>query len=51
MPTSPSDSSPMAGLRVAFFESRMAGPTSDLIKKQGGIPLAAPAAPGDPPGR
>jgi uroporphyrinogen-III synthase len=43
MSMSPSESSPMAGLRVAFFESRMAGPMADLIKKQGGIPLAAPA--------
>jgi uroporphyrinogen-III synthase len=34
---------PLAGLRVAIFESRMAGPTADLIVKYGGTPLAAPA--------
>jgi uroporphyrinogen-III synthase len=41
--TNPAESSPLAGVRVAFFESRMAGPTADLIVKYGGIPLAAPA--------
>jgi uroporphyrinogen-III synthase len=41
--TSPSESAPLAGLRVAIFESRMAGPTADLIAKHGGIPLSAPA--------
>ena len=41
--TSPSESAPLAGLRVAVFESRMAGPTADLIAKHGGIPLSAPA--------
>ena len=28
---------------MAFFESRMAGPTADLIAKHGGVPLSAPA--------
>ena len=41
--TSSSESAPLAGLRVAVFESRMAGPTADLIAKHGGIPLSAPA--------
>jgi uroporphyrinogen-III synthase len=35
--------SPLAELRVAFFESRLAGPTADMIAKYGGIPIAAPA--------
>jgi uroporphyrinogen-III synthase len=37
------ESVPLAGLRVAVFESRMAGPMADLIAKYGGIPLSAPA--------
>jgi uroporphyrinogen-III synthase len=41
--SSPSGSGPLAGLRVAIFESRMAGPTADMIAKNGGIPLSAPA--------
>jgi uroporphyrinogen-III synthase len=41
--TSPAESLPLAGLRVAVFESRMAGPTADLIVKHGGTPLPAPA--------
>jgi uroporphyrinogen-III synthase len=41
--SSPAESSPMAGLRVAIFESRMAGATADLIARYGGIPLSAPA--------
>ncbi len=41
--TSPSQSSPLAGVRVAVFESRMAGPTADMIAKHGGIALSAPA--------
>jgi len=41
--TSPSESAPLAGLRVAAFESRMAGPMADLIARYGGIPLSAPA--------
>jgi uroporphyrinogen-III synthase len=40
---SPSELPSLAGIRVAFFESRMAGPTADMITKYGGIPLAAPA--------
>lgn len=39
----PSEMGPLAGLRVAIFESRMAGTAADLIVKHGGIPLAAPA--------
>ena len=38
-----SESAPLAGLRVAVFESRMAGPTADLITKHGGVPLSAPS--------
>jgi uroporphyrinogen-III synthase len=38
-----SELSPMSGIRVVFFESRMAGPTADLIARHGGIPLPAPA--------
>src|SRR3954470_14635622 len=34
---------PFAGLRVAAFESRMAGPMADLIRKHGGEPVEAPA--------
>jgi uroporphyrinogen-III synthase len=41
--SSPSESGPLAGLRVAIFESRMAGPTADLIARHGGIPLFAPS--------
>jgi uroporphyrinogen-III synthase len=41
--TSPSESAPLAGIRVAFFESRMAGTTANLITKFGGVPLSAPA--------
>ena len=41
--TIPSESAPLAGLRVAIFESRMAGPTADLIAKHGGVPLSAPS--------
>jgi uroporphyrinogen-III synthase len=32
-----------AGLRVASFEARMAGPMADLIRKHGGQPVEAPA--------
>ena len=39
----PSELPPLAGLRVAIFESRMAGPTADLITKYGGVPLPAPS--------
>jgi len=33
----------LAGLRVASFEARMAGPMADLIRKFGGEPVEAPA--------
>ncbi len=38
----PSESG-LAGLRVASFEARMAGPMADLIRKHGGEPVEAPA--------
>jgi uroporphyrinogen-III synthase len=41
--TSPSESAPLAGIRVAIFEARMAGTTAGLITKFGGVPLSAPA--------
>jgi uroporphyrinogen-III synthase len=41
--TSPSEPALLAGVRVAVFESRMAGPMADMITKHGGIPLSAPA--------
>ncbi|MGP0069557.1 MAG: uroporphyrinogen-III synthase [Isosphaeraceae bacterium] len=41
--TSPSESSSLSGARVVFFEARMAGPMADMIAKQGGDPLPAPA--------
>ena len=34
---------PFAGIRVAAFEARMAGPMADLIEKHGGVPVEAPA--------
>ncbi len=34
---------PFDGLRVAIFESRMAGALADLVTRQGGVPVAAPA--------
>jgi uroporphyrinogen decarboxylase len=34
---------PFAGLTVAAFESRMAGPMAELIARQGGVPLVAPS--------
>jgi uroporphyrinogen decarboxylase len=33
----------LAGLRVAVFESRMAGAMADLIRRQGGVPIPAGA--------
>jgi uroporphyrinogen-III synthase len=33
----------LAGLRVAIFEARMAGAMAELIRRQGGEPLEAPA--------
>jgi uroporphyrinogen-III synthase len=40
-----STSSPagFAGLRVAIFEARMAGALADLVSRQGGVPVSAPA--------
>src|SRR4051812_14451829 len=37
------ESAPFAGLRVAAFEARMAGPMADMIAKYGGIAVEAPA--------
>jgi uroporphyrinogen decarboxylase len=37
------DDRSFAGLRVAAFESRMAGPMAELIARQGGVPLVAPS--------
>jgi uroporphyrinogen-III synthase len=34
---------PFDGLRVAIFEARMAGALADLVARQGGVPVAAPA--------
>ena len=42
MPADP-DASPLAGLRVAAFETRISGPMADLIRKHGGTPVEAPA--------
>ena len=39
----PTDSLPLHGLKIAAFESRMAGPMADLIRKHGGEPVEAPA--------
>jgi uroporphyrinogen-III synthase len=36
-------SSGFEGIRVAIFEARMAGPLADLVAKQGGVPVSAPA--------
>ncbi len=41
--STPDETTPFAGLRVATFESRLAGPIADLIARHGGVPLAAPA--------
>ena len=38
-----STSASFDGLRVVTFESRQAGPMADLITRQGGVPVAAPA--------
>jgi uroporphyrinogen-III synthase len=40
---SPAPSTPLGGLRVAIFEARMAGPLADLVSRQGGVPVSAPA--------
>ncbi|MGC8641588.1 MAG: uroporphyrinogen-III synthase [Isosphaeraceae bacterium] len=37
------ETSPLAGLRVALFESRMAEAAAEMIRKQGGVPLSASA--------
>ena len=34
---------PFDGQRVAIFEARMAGALADLVARQGGVPIAAPA--------
>ena len=34
---------PFDGQRVAIFEARMAGALADLVARQGGVPVAAPA--------
>ena len=39
--THASESLPLAGLRVALFESRLAEAAAEMIRKQGGVPLAA----------
>jgi uroporphyrinogen-III synthase len=36
-------STPFDGMRVAIFEARMAGALADLVARQGGVPVAAPA--------
>jgi uroporphyrinogen-III synthase len=41
-PNDPSEN-PLNGLRVVSFEARMAGPMADLIRKQGGEVVEAPA--------
>jgi uroporphyrinogen-III synthase len=40
---SSASSTPLGGLRVAIFEARMASALADLVSRQGGIPVAAPA--------
>jgi uroporphyrinogen decarboxylase len=40
---SPTETLSFAGLRVAAFESRMAGPMAELIARHGGVPVVAPA--------
>ena len=41
--SSQSSSTSLAGLRVAIFESRMAGAAAEMIRKHGGDPLSAPS--------
>jgi uroporphyrinogen-III synthase len=43
MSTSDPSETGLAGLRVVSFEARMAGPMADLIRKQGGEVIEAPA--------
>jgi uroporphyrinogen-III synthase len=40
---STASSTPFDGLRVAIFESRMAGTLAEMVARQGGIPVPAPA--------
>jgi uroporphyrinogen-III synthase len=40
---STSSPSGFEGLRVAIFEARMAGPLAEMVTRQGGVPLSAPA--------
>lgn len=40
---STASSTPFDGLRIAIFEARMAGTLAELVARQGGIPVAAPA--------
>ena len=40
---STTSSTPFDGLRVAIFEARMASTLAELVARQGGIPVAAPA--------
>jgi uroporphyrinogen-III synthase len=40
---STSSTTPFDGLRVAIFEARMAGALADMVARQGGVPVAAPA--------
>lgn len=40
---STASSTPFDGLRVAIFEARMAGTLAELVARQGGVPVAAPA--------
>ncbi len=40
---STASSTPFDGLRVAIFEARMAGALAEMVARQGGIPVAAPA--------
>jgi len=43
MSSSPSNSRSFDGLRVVTFEGRQTGPMAELIARQGGVPVAAPA--------
>jgi uroporphyrinogen-III synthase len=40
---STASTTPFDGLRVAIFEARMAGTLADMVSRQGGVPVAAPA--------
>ena len=41
--STPEEKTPFDGLRVLTLESRLAGPIADLIARQGGVPVSAPA--------